>query len=171
MSDKLDLAKQQYQYALRLAADYGLAVFPVDHPSHRYCRGVKTREHKPASCTQRGKHPTVTWSKLSTADVEELGQMAGWATAANIGIDCGKSNMVVIDEDAANELDRFCADHGVTIPDTFTVQSANGRHFYLRQPSGRARPVGRGLPRRWTRPRRSSPHQWRFPRSGSCVGR
>lgn len=137
-----DAPKQQYQYALRLAADYGFAVFPVDHPSHRYCRGIKTRTHNPASCKERGKHPMVKWSEQSTADVEELAQMAGWSTAVNIGIDCGKSNLVVIDEDADKELDRFCADRGVVIPDTFTVQSASGRHFYLRQPA--AEPLGNG---------------------------
>ena len=54
------------------------------------------------------------------------------ANLANIGIACGPSNIVVLDEDQAGELDRWCADHGITLPDTYTVTTGRGRHLYFR---------------------------------------
>ena len=60
------------------------------------------------------------------------GARARRANLANIGIACGPSNIVVLDEDQAGELDRWCADHGITLPDTYTVTTGRGRHLYFR---------------------------------------
>lgn len=133
----VDLAAQQRQYALRLAADYGFAVFPVDHPSHKRCRGVRTKMHDPDSCAERGKHPTCKWSEWSTADVEQLAKPHYFGAAANIGVDCGKSRLLVVDEDELGAFTRFCAGRGVEVPVTFTVRTGKGHHYYFRQPSGR----------------------------------
>jgi len=51
---------------------------------------------------------------------------------ANIGISCGPSNLVVLDEDAADEIERWCAAYGITLPDTYTVTTGRGRHLYFR---------------------------------------
>ena len=49
---------------------------------------------------------------------------------ANIAVACGPSNLVVLDEDQAAELDRWCAAYGITLPDTYEVTTGRGRHFY-----------------------------------------
>jgi Bifunctional DNA primase/polymerase, N-terminal/AAA domain len=111
-------------------------VFPVDHPAVPYCDGLKTKEHDPFKCNERGKHPTCKWSRWSTQFPDKLGgsHYFGSDRPHNIGIDCAKSSILVVDEDAEGEWDRFCADRGVDVPVTFTVRTAKGRHFYFRQP-------------------------------------
>jgi hypothetical protein len=52
-------------------------------------------------------------------------------TLRNIGIECGKSGVVVVDEDAYGELQRFADEHGVTVPETFTVTTSKGKHYYF----------------------------------------
>lgn len=69
---------------------------------------------------ERGKQPLVKWRDLSTRDPETV---AGWWDKwpdANIGIDCGKSGLVVVDYD------------GVEPPqvDTLTVKTGRGWHHY-----------------------------------------
>lgn len=115
---------------LTLAA-MGLAVFPVDHPSLPACAGW----HNPdAPCDgHRGKHPACRWSRQSSTDRATITHRFGHHPR-NIGIDCGRSRLVVLDEDEPGELDRLCADHGQTLPVTFTVTTGKGRHMYLRQP-------------------------------------
>ncbi|HET6776105.1 MAG TPA: bifunctional DNA primase/polymerase, partial [Acidimicrobiales bacterium] len=122
--------------ALELAERFH--VFPVDHPlAGDYCQGIKTRDHDPRSCTERGKHPMCKWSEWSTQDPDRLAaaHYFGGPNPCNIGIDCGKSGVVVLDEDAEGEFDRICADLGVNVPVTFTVRTGKGRHFYFRQPA------------------------------------
>jgi hypothetical protein len=38
----------------------------------------------------------------------------------NGDVDCGRSGLAVLDEDAPGELDRLCTDHGQQLPVTFT---------------------------------------------------
>lgn len=70
---------------------------------------------------ERGKQPLVRWRDESTTDAEKV---SGWWDRwpnANIGIDCGKSNLVVVDYD------------GVQPPDVTTLQVKTGRgvhHYY-----------------------------------------
>jgi hypothetical protein len=131
--------KVQAELAVRLAVEHGFYLFPVDHPTAtKRCSGVKTKEHNPDTCTERGKHPCCKWSEWSTNDAGLLVQnhYFGGRNAKNIGIDCGKSGLLVVDEDALHELARFCADYGVELPPTFTVRTANGSHIYFRQPDG-----------------------------------
>lgn len=51
---------------------------------------------------------------------------------ANIGIACGPSNLVVLDEDQHGEIERWCVTYGITLPDTYTVSTGRGRHLYFR---------------------------------------
>ncbi|MEU5154518.1 bifunctional DNA primase/polymerase [Glycomyces sp. NPDC021274] len=101
--------------ALRLA-ELGFYVFPVEW---------------------EGKHPMCKWSKSSTTDPDELVQLwdrGGRDNPKNIGIDCGKSGLVVIDEDELDAFGDFAEMNGHKIPPTLTVRTAKGRHFYFAQP-------------------------------------
>ena len=110
----------------------GLHVFPADHPDQPKCIGL----HDPAKSPcdgKRGKHPSVkfaTWAVAATPQMIDL----AWSRRgglANIAVACGPSNIVVLDEDEYGELDRWCADYGITLPDTYTVTTARGRHLYF----------------------------------------
>ena len=59
-------------------AGYGWSVFPVD---------------------PGGKKPLVRWREESSSDPEQVTEMWSLMPNANIGIDCGKSGLVVIDVD------------------------------------------------------------------------
>jgi hypothetical protein len=107
-------------------------LFPVDHPDLPVCVGWHAPD-KPCN-GDRGKHPACTWSRASTTDLTMLRRM--FSHPRNGGIDCGKSQLVVLDEDASGELDRLCADRGQRLPVTFTVSTGKGRHVYFRQPAG-----------------------------------
>jgi P4 family phage/plasmid primase-like protien len=108
-------------------AAQGAYIFPADHPSLPECAGL----HKTTPCDgKRGKHPTVTWGHAATTNPKMI---ATWfaGTARNIGISCGPSNLVILDEDEHGELKRWCAAYGITLPDTYTVTTARGRHLYF----------------------------------------
>jgi Bifunctional DNA primase/polymerase, N-terminal len=110
----------------------GLNVFPLDHPAHPKCTGL----HGPTSpCDgERGKHPTVKWGTWAVTVTTQMIDLA-WGKhdgLANIGIACGPSNLVVLDEDQHGELDRWCVTHGITLPETYTVTTGRGRHLYFR---------------------------------------
>jgi Bifunctional DNA primase/polymerase, N-terminal/AAA domain len=119
----------QLSQALDLAR-LGYHVFSVDHPDLPTCVGVRTREHDPDSCTERGKHPCGAWSRQATTDPERIVAMFG-GHPRNIGIACGPSGLVVLDEDAADELVRFCAAVGQPVPGTMRVRTAKGFHHYF----------------------------------------
>ena len=108
----------------------GLHVFPVDHPDQPDCIGA----HATTPCDgTRGKHPACKWGTWAVAATDKMIEQA-WArraNLANIGIACGPSNIVVLDEDQADELDRWCADYGITLPDTYEVTTGRGRHLYF----------------------------------------
>ena len=116
--------------ALTLAAA-GMHVFPVDHPELLKCAGVGDG-HRPGDppCTDRGKHPAVAFS--TAADTNPKMIHMWWAGAPrNIGINCGKSGLIVIDEDQPDGFAKYAADHGVEIPDTFRVKAGKGQHYYF----------------------------------------
>jgi hypothetical protein len=116
------------------AAKRGWAVFPVDHPDLPQCAGIGVG-HDQATCTERGKHPAVKWGMAATTDPQVIA--AEWSgRLRNVGIACGPSKLVVIDEDKPGEFERWATDHGHTIPATFTVTTAHGRHWYFWAPAG-----------------------------------
>jgi hypothetical protein len=118
--------------AIRALATLGMHLFPLDHPDLRGCVG----RHAPGEpCGERGKHPEPrSWSRESSTDPSTLKRMFGRGPR-NVGIDCGRSRLVVLDEDAPGELDRLCTDQGQQLPETLTVSTGKGRHVYLRQPT------------------------------------
>lgn len=90
----------------------GWAVFPI---------GGETR-----------KRPLVKWRE-HVATPEGI---ARWSVrrVTGYGIDCGRSGLVVLDEDQAGALAALCDTHGEALPETFTVATGKGRHLYFRVP-------------------------------------
>jgi hypothetical protein len=123
----------QLEAALALASA-GMYVFPVDHPELPQCAGPKTPGHDPATCEDRGKHPAVAFS--TAADINPKMIHMWWAGGPrNIGINCGRSGLVVIDEDRLGAFKRYADEHGVRIPRTLVVTTAKGRHYYFVAPA------------------------------------
>jgi hypothetical protein len=121
--------QDQHEVALALAAS-GIYVFPVDHPDLPVCAGLRTPEHDPKTCDQRGKHPVVKFTVAADTNPKMI--HTWWAgNPRNIGINCGKSGLIVIDEDKLGELKRYADAHGVKIPRTLVVRTAKGRHYYF----------------------------------------
>jgi hypothetical protein len=69
----------------------------------------------------RGKQPLVKWREESTNDTAKVESWWGQWPDANVGIDCGKSGLVVVDYD------------GVEAPDvhTLAVKTGRGVHHYF----------------------------------------
>jgi putative DNA primase/helicase len=113
--------------------DRGFHLFPVDSPDRQQCGGTRTTTHDPATCTQRGKHPAVRFTADATDDFQSLAAILAGDTF-NLGVYCAKSNLLIVDEDKIGEFQRYADDHGVTIPDTYTVRTGKGYHYYFRVP-------------------------------------
>lgn len=134
----VDLAATQAS-ALDLL-ERGAFVFDVDHPALPECVGRHAAD-KPCD-GKRGKHPIPwSWPRGSTDVAATVARVFGRGPR-NIGVDCGRSGLVVLDEDATEAMDRACAELRVRLPATFTVSTGKGRHFYLRQPE--CLPFGNG---------------------------
>jgi putative DNA primase/helicase len=105
----------------------GFHVFPTDHPDQSACIGLHSL------CDgQRGKHPAVKFGTWAITPTDKMIDLA-WAKhrgLANLGIACGPSGLVVLDEDKTGELERWAVTYGVTLPDTYTVTTGRGRHLY-----------------------------------------
>jgi hypothetical protein len=116
-------------------AERGLHVFDVDHPELPRCAGIRTPAHDPATCTDRGKHPCGKWSTAASVDREQVTAMFA-GTTRNIGIACGPSGLLVVDEDAPDAFASYATSIGQQVPATFTVATGKGRHYYFRAPDG-----------------------------------
>ena len=111
----------------------GAFVFAVDHPGLAKCAGAH-RPGLPCDGT-RGKHPCGRWSRDSTSSPEVI-RAALSHGLRNLGIDCGKSGLLVVDEDRPGAFESYAASAGHVVPVTFTVTTGKGRHVYFRQPPG-----------------------------------
>jgi hypothetical protein len=128
-----DMGQADAAHALAKA---GIYVFPVDHPGLDKCAGIG-KTHNPQHPNDRGKHPTVQWDSGASTSSHNIDYW--WSGfPRNVGIHCGKSGLLVVDEDELGEFDRFAADHGVQIPQTYVVTTAHGRHFYFADTEGGA---------------------------------
>jgi len=120
--------------ALTALTARGLFLFPVDHPDLPLCVG----RHAPdRPCNgDRGKHPVpCSWARESTNSTAQVARMFGRGPR-NVGVDCGRSRLLVLDEDEHGELERLCRTHRQELPVTFTVRTGKGQHAYYRQPAG-----------------------------------
>jgi hypothetical protein len=127
--------------ALGLQRHLGAFVFAVDHPGLPRCAGAH-RPGQPCDGT-RGKHPCGKWSRDSTDDPAAI-LAPLFRGLRNIGIDCGKSRLLVVDEDRPGAFAEYAASVGRVVPVTFTVATSKGAHSYLRQPAGGALGNGTG---------------------------
>jgi hypothetical protein len=125
----------QDDMALALAAK-DMYVFPVDHPDLPICVGIgdghrTEEERKQCQREDRGKHPGVAFTHAATTNPKMIHMW--WAgSPRNVGINVGKSGLLVIDEDVPGGFARYAAEHGVEIPPTFTVKTGKGRHYYFK---------------------------------------
>ena len=106
--------------ALRLARVAGLYIFP---------------------CGQ-DKRPLISaWRENSTTDENTIHQMWWGRRGALIGLDCGKSGLLVVDcdrrdgkPDGVKQFSKLCAQHHQPFTDLFTVSTMHGGlHVYFRQ--------------------------------------
>ena len=112
-------------------ADQGYAVFPLVPWSK-----LPTNLGDPESIARYGRI-SIDWDDESTSDRDDIA--ARWPAGANIGIDTGKSGVIVVDVDVKNgpglqEWNLLCRHYGGLSdwPETFTVKTASGGyHFYF----------------------------------------
>ena len=137
----------------------GWVVFPCDHPdAGTHCTGT-ARACRERRCKaerdplQRGKHPRVKWGEI-VAPVDSVALRRWFGSAGsngatiptNVAIACGPSGLLIVDEDEPGAFAAFCAHIGAPVPDTFTVSTGRGQHFYFTVPvdpsTGDRVPVG-----------------------------
>lgn len=124
----------------------GWRPIPIDHP---HAHGDACNEDgEPTGCTgahanipcdgERGKHPCGNWGTQS-ASVPTDGMLQIWFgnDPRNIGIACGPSGIVVLDEDELGALERLAVKLGKTLPKTYRVRTGRGWHWYFRPPRDR----------------------------------
>ncbi len=120
--------------------DRGWRPFPLDHPDLPQCVGL----HGPKNpCPtpdrggdKRGKHPCVAYGTAAASEAPDQ-LLRHWFDKAprNIGIACGPSGLVVIDEDELNALAKLAADLGHDLPITYRTRTARGWHWYFEAPA------------------------------------
>lgn len=89
--------------------------------------------------TGENKRPLVKWREWSVPSGRADDLFALWQDKSRVtgyGIDCGRSRLVVLDEDATDALAELCQANGwEPLPPTFTVTTGRGRHFYYLAPT------------------------------------
>ncbi|HEX3453867.1 MAG TPA: bifunctional DNA primase/polymerase [Gaiellaceae bacterium] len=79
----------------------------------------------------RGKTAIVKWSTEATIDEKTIAMWFAGTTSLNVGVVCGPSGLLVVDEDALGGFAKFAASVEQTIPETYTVSTGKGQHFYF----------------------------------------
>lgn len=88
----------------------GFHVFPVKH---------------------QGKEPVVRWTERATVDGQTVLSWFAGTEPLNVGIACGPSGLLVVDEDRPGAFGQYATSVGETIPATFTVATGKGQHYYF----------------------------------------
>ncbi len=139
MSTAADLAKRAHALLAQ-----GLHPFPTDHPDQPDASACTTPSSRRATA-RAASTPTVAWGTWATTVTPQQIDRA-WAKhggLANVAIACGPSDLVVLDEDQAAELDKWCVTYGVTLPATREVTTGRGRHLYFNWDHSK-QPIGNG---------------------------
>jgi len=131
--------------ALRLA-QAGLKVIPLHTAVEGRCDCNRT------PCPSAAKHPWLTdWVNGAS---DELNTILEWwkaRPAANVGVACGQSGVVVIDVDprhgGEDTIEAWVREHGPLPEGPRVVTGGGGMHFYFQHPGGRiqSRPVAPGI--------------------------
>lgn len=128
-------------------ASRGFAVFPADHPGLAQCAGVG-RSHDAATCTDRGKHPAVAFSKVHTLDERQIfrwfdGQLRNVAIPVGACLGPDGARLLVVDSDRHGAIEDTAAALGHPHTPTMRVQTAKGTHdYYWTPPTAK---LGNGL--------------------------
>ncbi|MFI5664625.1 phage/plasmid primase, P4 family [Streptomyces sp. NPDC051684] len=118
---------------------HGFAVFPVDHPGLDQCAGIGDG-HDPATCTQRGKHPAVAFTRTHARDEQQARALFG-NQLRNVGIYVGATagpdgmQLLVVDSDEPGALEETAARLGRQHTPTMRVHTAKGHHDYYWAPA------------------------------------
>ncbi len=130
------MSENQTQLAALSLASAGFRVFPMHEPTFdgRGCTCNKTK------CRNPGKHPRVGGGfKSASTDEPKIRSLWNRYPTANIGIATGNiSNLLVIDVDSRNggdeSFDHLLVEAGELWPQTRTVVTGNGVHYWFRCP-------------------------------------
>ena len=76
----------------------------------------------------------VPWRHLSPMTSADVLDAWSQYPDANVGIDCGRSELLVVDIDAASAWRRLLDEEEVDETPTLTVRTGKGRHLYYRSP-------------------------------------
>lgn len=118
---------------------HGFAVFPVDHPGLAQCAGIGLG-HDPATCTDRGKHPSVAFTRGHTLDEQQVQRDIGGTQLRNVGVAIGASpgpegqQLLVIDSDRPGAIEDAARQLGHEHTTTMRVTTAKGYHDYYWAP-------------------------------------
>lgn len=119
----------------------GWRPFPVDHPGLPVCGGTGGKclqnQRKLGDCPsdKRGKHPVGGWGTM-TASKSTEGMLRLWFSGQlrNIGIACGPSGLLVLDEDTLGALTKLAESLGEAVPPTYRTRTSRGWHYYFADP-------------------------------------
>ncbi|HEV7149031.1 MAG TPA: DUF3987 domain-containing protein [Pedococcus sp.] len=131
-----NLASELQHRAIALTRE-GFHVFPLDHPSWPRCQGA----HQATPCDgKRGKHPMNAWTRNASVNPDDVARMFANGPC-NIGIACGPSGLLVVDEDGARNLAVYADPLGLEVPSTRVCKTGRGAHLLFRHDHG-AHPLG-----------------------------
>lgn len=124
----------------RWLVEHGFAIFPADHPELPRCAGIG-RGHDPATCTDRGKHPAVPFTRQhgdTEAYVEKHFTRALRNVAVAIAACRGPqgARLVVLDSDRPGALEDVAAMNGEPHTVTMRTITAKGTHDHYWLPAG-----------------------------------
>lgn len=116
--------------------------FPADHPLLPVCAGTgkncRDNQEKYGDCPsdKRGKHPVGGWGTMTASRPTE-GMLNLWfgRELRNVGLACGPSKLLVLDEDTPDALGKFAESLGEEVPFTYRVRTSRGWHYYFEDPA------------------------------------
>ncbi|MEU6244831.1 bifunctional DNA primase/polymerase [Streptomyces sp. NPDC047024] len=120
-------------------AERQFAAFALDHPELPQCSGIG-RGHDPATCEQRGKHPSVPFTRDHTTDPQKIRRMLA-GRPQNVGVYVGAcrgpagEQLLVVDSDRHGAIEDVAKVRGEAWPVTMRVRTAKGYHDYLWAPA------------------------------------
>src|SRR5882757_2979453 len=115
--------------------------FPADHPLLPVCAGTgdKCRQNRKkfGDCPsdKRGKHPVGGWGTMTASRPTEA-MLNIWfgQELRNVGLACGPSGLLVLDEDTPDALGKLAQHLGECVPLTYRVRTSRGWHYYFEDP-------------------------------------
>lgn len=139
MNDEQQAAEPTPVEGAARLAERAFALFPADHPALPQCSGIG-KWHDPATCEQRGKHPSVKFTTEHTTDPNEIRRQLT-RRPQNYGVYVGAcrgpadARLFVVDSDRPGAIEDVAKARGETWLTTMRVLTAKGYHDYLWGPA------------------------------------